>query len=124
MLEKINEVYSSTKIYPELVTKLIALGVESYTVDVTTDVALYRFPNGQTVVKHSDNAYRVPDLHFSADAVKEAIRIHQLGQTDYERFMQDIADAGVRFYEATLTGERRRVAYIGIDGVHEEIILL
>lgn len=122
MLEQINEAYYSAKIYPELVKKLIELGVESYTVDVSTDVALYRFPNGQTVVKHSDNSYRAPDLRFSADAVKEAIRIHQLGQTDYERFMQDIADAGVRFYEATLAGDRKRVAYIGIDGVHEEMI--
>jgi hypothetical protein len=36
--------------------------------------------------------------------------------------MNEIAEAGVRFYEATLSGQRKRVTYIGSGGSYEEMI--
>ena len=36
--------------------------------------------------------------------------------------MNEIAEAGVLFYEATLNGQNKRVTYIGIGGSYEEQI--
>lgn len=108
--------------YPGLVKKLIAIGVQSYTVDVATATTLYRFAEGQHVL-HPGNETALPIAdQFQQEAFIAALRATQQGQTTYPEFLADIAKAGVRFYEATFVGEHKRVTYIGTRGVYEEEI--
>ncbi len=124
MQEKIKQVYASSKTYPELVGKLITLGVQSYTVDTATSLILYRFENGENLIQSHVTENRTINISFNKEETIQAIRNNQQGKTDYPTFMNDIAEAGVRFYEATLTGDKKRVTYIGTGGFYEEIIPL
>jgi len=114
--------YQTAKNYPDLVLKLIDIGVQSYTVDVASGTILYRFAEGKTTLHAGKLSPRIISVAFDEAATIQAIRANQQGQTDYPGFMKDIALAGVRFYEATLTGANKRVTYIGIGGFYEERI--
>jgi hypothetical protein len=124
MQEKIKQVYALSKTYPELVGKLITLGVQSYTVDAATSTVLYRFENGENFIQSHGTENRAITISFNKEETIQAIRNNQQGKSDYPRFMNDIAKAGVRFYEATLTGNKKRVTYIGTGGFYEEVIPL
>jgi uncharacterized protein YbcV (DUF1398 family) len=71
---------------------------------------------------HESGSSREISSSFNRQAVIQAIRDNQQGKTDYPSFLNDIAKAGVRFYEATLEGSRKRVTYIGTGGSYEELI--
>ncbi|UKJ05783.1 DUF1398 family protein [Solitalea lacus] len=120
--DKILEVYQSVKSYPDLVQKLIELGIQSYTVDVATGSILYRLADGENLLHVGEVDNRSIFERFSADLTVMAIRDNQQGKTTYPEFMHAIGAAGVRFYEATLTGENKRVTYIGFGGFYEESI--
>lgn len=121
MLDQILKIYSTSGNYPELVSKLITLGVQSYTVQVSTGIILYRFANGENAI-HQQNkiAREVADIFDKALTI-QAVKDTQQGKTDYPTFMNDIAKAGVQFYEATFTGNKR-VTYIGAGDSYEENI--
>jgi len=119
--EQIKESYKTSKNYPELVKALIAIGVQSYTVDVYTGTILYRFAEGVNVL-HAEQASRKIEELFNEELTVRAIRENQQGKTTFPEFMENIAGAGVRFYEATLTGTKKRVTYIGSGGNYEELI--
>ncbi|MEJ7586522.1 MAG: DUF1398 family protein [Ferruginibacter sp.] len=107
--------------YPDLVMKLVTIGVQSYTVDVATGIILYRFEGGRHVLHQQKCIARTVAADFSRELTQQAVKDTQEGNTDYPGFMNAIAKAGVRFYEATFTGNLR-VTYIGIDGLYEEEI--
>jgi uncharacterized protein YbcV (DUF1398 family) len=121
--EKIKACYKAASNYPDLAKRLNEAGVESYTVDTASSIILYRFAQGVTVLQDGNNptARTIADK-FEEQKTVEAIRNNQQGKTDYPTFMNDIAVAGVRFYEATLTGDNKRVTYIGAGGSYEEAI--
>jgi len=119
---QIKEVYKTAKNYPDLVLKLIAIGIQSYTVDVTSSTILYRLAEGKNILHPSDVSSRTISEKFNEGETIQAIQNNQQGKTDYPTFMNDIAKAGVRFYEATLTGNNKRVTYIGTGGSYEEVI--
>jgi len=119
--DKIKQAYGSSKSYPELVKNLIDTGVRTYTVDTATGTILYRFDGGENIL-HSGEASRTINTKFSSDGTVTAIRTNQQGKSTYPEFMEQIAAAGVRFYEATLEGNRKRVTYIGNGGSYEELI--
>jgi len=121
VLVNIQQAYQQAKNYPDLVRKLIAIGIHSYTVDVTTGTILYRLSGGVNAL-HEATSNRDISTSFMRQAVIQAIRDNQQGKTDYPAFLNDIAKAGVRFYEATLEGNRKRVTYIGTGGWYEELI--
>jgi len=121
-IDQINEAYSGATSYPEIVRNLISLGIESYTVDAATDVTVFRLANGETVARYSNTEFRLPAQDFDADEVKAAIAQNQNGESDFQGFMDHIARAGVRIYEATLKGDSKRVEYFGIGGSHVEAI--
>ena len=121
VLVNILQAYQQAKSYPDLVRKLIAIGIHSYTVDVTTGTILYRLSGGVNAL-HEATSNREIFTPFTRQAVIQAIRDNQQGKTDYPAFLNDIAKAGVRFYEATLEGNRKRVTYIGTGGWYEELI--
>ena len=124
MNKQIQELYKTSKSYPELVSKLIAIGIQSYTVDVATSTVVYRLAEGKTVLHPNDMVPRNVSQLFNQEEVITAIKSNQQGKSDYPTFMNEIAKAGVRFYEATLSGERKRVTYIGSGAHYEEIIPL
>jgi uncharacterized protein YbcV (DUF1398 family) len=121
--EKIKACYKAATNYPDLAKRLSEAGVESYTVDTASNTILYRFAQGVNELQEGSNstARTIADK-FDAQKTVEAIRNNQQGKTDYPTFMNDIAAAGVRFYEATLNGLNKRVTYIGKGGSYEEAI--
>lgn len=119
--EKIQTCYRNSKNYPELAKALSGIGVQSYTVDVATGILLYRFPDGTHVIHAANNARHISEK-FDLERTKQAIKANQKGETNYPQFMDDVAAAGVRFYEATLNGDRKRVTYLGLGGRYEELI--
>lgn len=121
MKEDILEAYSTSKSYPELIQKLMTIGIRSYTVDTATGTILYRMDGGEHVLHHGE-AQRSINPTYSESATIEAIRSNQQGNSTYPQFMDAIAEAGIYFYEATLNGEHKRVTYIGKAGAYEERI--
>ncbi len=119
--EQIQEAYKTATNYPDLVFKLITIGVQSYTVQVATGIILYRFDGGAHEL-HQQNcvARRVAD-DFNKELTIKAVRDNQQGKSDYPGFMNDIAKAGVQFYEASFIGNLR-VTYIGLGGHYEEAV--
>ncbi|MBS1634337.1 MAG: DUF1398 family protein [Bacteroidetes bacterium] len=122
--EKINAIYKTAKSYPEVVERLIALGIQTYTVDVASSTILYRNSEGRHVIHPGTHDLRLISAAFDTKKVIQAIRDNQQGKSDYSGFMNAIAEAGVRFYEATLVGAEKRVTYIGPQDHYEEKISL
>src|SRR5262245_10413373 len=122
ILDKIHEAYKAASSYPDLVTRLIRLGILSYTVDVATGTVLYRLTEGKNVLHPGGNEARIIAEKFDEHGTIKAIRDNQQMKTDYPAFMNQIAQAGVRLYEATLNGPNKRVTYIGTGGLYEEAI--
>jgi uncharacterized protein YbcV (DUF1398 family) len=124
LLNRIKEAQKSATSYPDLIKKFIAIDVQSYTVDVATEIILYRFNNGIHEILQRENIPCSIAEKFNGELVVKAIRDNQAGKSDYPTFMKSIAAAGVYFYEATLTGDNKRVTYIGIGDSYEETIPL
>ena len=120
--EKIKECYKAASNYPDLAKRLSQIGVESYTVDTASSTILYRFNEGINILHEGNIVARNIEEKFDKQKTVEAVRNNQQGKTDYLGFMNEIAESGVRFYEATLTGINKRVSYIGIGGFYEETI--
>lgn len=118
---KIKECYQAAKSYPDLAQRLHKIGMESYTVDTATSTILYRFSHGEHVIQDGKSIRQIATT-FDKEKTILAVRNNQQGKSDYSGFMQEIADAGVRFYEATLIGDNKRVVYIGTGGFYEESI--
>lgn len=120
--EKIKACYQAASNYPDLAKRLSEIGMESYTVDTASSTILYRFGEGENVLHEGNSSARTISENFNEQKTIEAIRNNQQGKTDYPTFMNEIAEAGVRFYEATLCGSNKRVTYIGTGGFYEEKI--
>jgi uncharacterized protein YbcV (DUF1398 family) len=120
--DKIQKAYKLSKNYPELVRMLNEIGVQSYTVDAATSTIIYRLSNGEHIIHPGMTPVREISARFNEQLTIKAIRDNQQGKSDYPGFMNEIANAGVRFYEATLAGHNRRVTYIGSGGFYEEMI--
>lgn len=120
--EKIHEAYRKSNNYPELVMMLIEAGIQSYTVDVATDIKLYRLSDHSTVLHSEQKAPRNIAETIDVDQVKVCLKATQARQMSYAEFMPAIAAAGVRFYDAVLAGPNKRVNYIGNGGNYEEQI--
>lgn len=120
--ELLKQAYATARNYPDLAQKLVDAGIGSYTVEVSSNIILYRLAEGETFLHASTTAPRTIANNFDEAATIQAIRDNQQGKTDYPQFMSDIAQAGVRFYDAILTGANKRVIYVGIGGYYDEKI--
>ncbi|MDI1257092.1 MAG: DUF1398 family protein [Flavobacterium sp.] len=120
--EKIAACYKAASNYPDLAKRLTEIGVASYTVDTASNAILYRFEEGVNILHQGNIGPRVIQDDFDEQKTITAVRNNQQGKTDFPGFMNEIAEAGVRFYEATLNGNNKRVTYIGIGGFYEETI--
>ena len=122
LVDRIAEAEKNSGSYPEAAAKLSKLGIQSYTVEVSSGIALYRFKNGKIAVRASALKSRKVEGVFQKEKFIQTLRDHQAGTIDFSDWIGLAAESGVRFYEATLTGENRKVTYIGIGGLYAERI--
>lgn len=100
--------------FPEVVTKLVAAGVERYHADLTRAEKAYYLPNGETEVVPNHALAASPALAFSAEAVEAAVRAIQCGEIQYREFCARIAAAGCVGYHVFIAG--KRAVYYGRTG--------
>ncbi len=99
--------------FPQVVSKLIAAGVERYHADLIRSEKIYYMPDGASQeVACAPTA--LPAADFSAAGVDAAVRAVQRGEIDYPRFCEAIAGAGCVGYLVTFPG--RRAVYYGRTG--------
>ena len=112
--EVLAEAQAGKLVFPEVVRRLLAAGVESYFVDaVKREDTVYMRDGGVRVEKMA-----LPEMaiaaEFSPEALVSAIRAAQADEVRYPEFMRRGAQAGVVGYWAFLTG--KKVIYFGRKG--------
>jgi uncharacterized protein YbcV (DUF1398 family) len=100
--------------FPQMVGKLVAVGVESYFADLVRGEETFYMPSGEThVVKMSLALGKIAD-EFSQNGIVSAIRAAQSDEIRYPEFVKRARTAGVAAYWAFLTG--KKVVYFGRKG--------
>ncbi len=103
--------YGATGVFPEIVARLTAAGVEQYHADLRRAEKTYYLPGGES---HVSAAEPVPGPFadaFDPAAVAAAVRASQAGTISYPQFLARIAAAGCTSYIVSITG--RRALYLG-----------
>ena len=104
---------SNSMTFPQVVSTLMGVGFEGYSVDFRRGMVAYYSPSGETVEFSGTKPALPVAPDFDAIAVKEAIREAQTlvpGYT-YKGFIAKVAAAGCAGYMVSLFG--RRVLYFG-----------
>jgi uncharacterized protein YbcV (DUF1398 family) len=106
--------------FPEVVGKLVAVGIEQYHADLYRREKTYYAANGDSHVESESGldqkvfcAHAVAQELNSA-GVAEALRRIQHKEVDYQQFLRDIESAGVANYWVYITG--KRAIYTGRNG--------
>ncbi len=81
--------------FPRFIQDLKAIGVTSYDTFVADGSSVYFGANDYELKTSAKYPALVVNDESSSDALKEAIRIHQQGQTDYPTFCKQASEAGV-----------------------------
>lgn len=100
--------------FPEVVRRLLEVGVERYHVDLTRGESTYYLPCGESHVLSLGTTHGAIGPEFDAGEVTEAVRSSQRGDIAYPEFVKRIAQAGCVGYFAQLAG--RQVQYLGRTG--------
>jgi uncharacterized protein YbcV (DUF1398 family) len=100
--------------FPQVVTKLMAVGVEMYYADFRRSETTYYMPDDTSHVVGVSFEHAAPARDFSAQGVEAAIRTVQAGKINYQAFCAQVLAAGCVGYFVCLTG--RRAVYFGRDG--------
>jgi uncharacterized protein YbcV (DUF1398 family) len=100
--------------FPQVVMKLMEVGVESYHADLVRAEKTYYLPNGESEVVASAPVEAALARDFSASGVEAAVRAIQAGRIDYKEFCERIAAAGCVGYLVSMAG--RRAVYFGRTG--------
>jgi uncharacterized protein YbcV (DUF1398 family) len=122
IVEKVLDALKASNGYPDYAKELVEIGIESYTVDVSSEITLYRFVNEGQAIKFSDSLPCTVALSFNKEKTSIQLRDIQQGKTDYTTFLNEIAKSGVRFYEAALVANLERLTYICSNSSYEEEI--
>jgi len=101
-------------IFPEVVRRLLEVGVESYFCDLAAGEENFYMRDGKTHVGKMTLPLAPISEEFSSSEVVAAIRGAQADTIRYPEFMKRSAAAGVIAYWAFLTG--RKVIYFGRKG--------
>ena len=105
--------------FPQVVGRLLEIGVESYCVDFIAGRKTYYLANGATHIEPVVLKLDSVSGEFSLDGVIAAIRAAQADTIRYPEFVQRATAAGVAGYWAFLTG--KRMVYLGRKGeIHVE----
>lgn len=100
--------------FPEVVRRLLEVGVESYFCDLAARQETFYVPDGKTHVEKMTISPAAIAEEFSFDGVVEAIRDAQMDAIRYPEFVKRSVAAGVIGYWAFLSG--RKVIYFGRKG--------
>ncbi|HTW45407.1 MAG TPA: DUF1398 family protein [Acidobacteriaceae bacterium] len=102
-------------VFPEVVQKLIGVGVEFYYADLYQHTRTYYFPNGEsyTTQKQELPNHPISDT-FSGEGVSAALKMIQRGEIQYREFLRLIQVAGTATYSVYLAG--KRAIYTGRKG--------
>lgn len=97
-IEQIHETYNKVKSgsdFPQFVQDLKSIGVTSY--DNFVRDGRTKYYGGNNFVLDGEAKYPAMNIseESSSDKLKQAISVHQQGQTDYPTFCRQAADAGV-----------------------------
>ena len=101
-------------IFPEVVRRLMEVGVESYFCDLANGAETFYLTNGKTHYEKMVLPLMPISEEFSSPDLVEAIRGAQTDTIRYPEFMRRSSAAGVIAYWAFLTG--RKVIYFGRKG--------
>ena len=116
--QTIHEVAAETQagrlIFPEVVRRLLAAGVESYLIDFATGNETFYLTNGGTYVEKMILPLNAIAEDFSKEGIVAAIRGAQADTVRYPEFVRLATAAGVIGYWAFLTG--KQVTYFGRQG--------
>lgn len=101
--------------FPQVIAKLMAVGVEAYHADLYRHEKTYYMPGGESHIENEPEfgSLRVAGV-FDVDGVRRAIGLVQKAQVGYIEFMEQIAAAGVAHYWVYLSG--KRAVYVGRRG--------
>jgi uncharacterized protein YbcV (DUF1398 family) len=114
MHEVMAETQAGKLIFPEVVGRLVEIGVESYFVDLATGNETFYMSDGKTHVATMTLPRDPVAEDFSPSEVVAAIRGAQADTVRYPEFMKRSAAAGVIAYWAFLSG--KKVTYFGRKG--------
>jgi len=100
--------------FPEIVVRLIGIGVERYHADYSRHEITYYFPDGDSLIVATTHPSHPTGTDFSASAVEAAVRQSQRNEHTYLDFIHKTMAAGCVGYFVQITG--RRVIYFGRNG--------
>jgi uncharacterized protein YbcV (DUF1398 family) len=110
---------SAEMTFPEIVTRLAAIGVERYHADYTRQEKTFYLASGKSLVVSIPFGDVPAAAEFSASSVEAAVRQSQRGEHTYTDFIRKTLAAGCVGYIVQITG--RRVLYFGRHGeIHTE----
>jgi uncharacterized protein YbcV (DUF1398 family) len=112
--ETLSKSQAGELIFPEVVRRLLEVGVESYFCDLANGAETFYQIDGKTHIETMVLPLRPIAEEFSASDLVAAIRGAQADTIRYPEFMKRSAAAGVIAYWAFLTG--RKVIYFGRKG--------
>jgi uncharacterized protein YbcV (DUF1398 family) len=116
--QEIHDVFAESQagnlIFPEVVRRMIAAGVESYFCDFANAQETVYGANGETHIAPMSLNPEPVSAAFSATGIVAAIRGAQADSIRYPEFVRQSTAAGVIAYWAFLTG--KKVIYIGRQG--------
>ena len=100
--------------FPEIVGKLMEIGVERYHADYSRNEITYYFPSGDSAVLATPHPPHTTAIEFSPTDVEAAVRQSQRNEHTYLDFIRKTMAAGCVGYFVQIRG--RRVIYFGRDG--------
>ena len=104
--------------FPKYIQELKSLGVLKYDYIVKDGSSIYRGANDYNLpLEPKYEAFKIAD-ESSAEKLRETIKIHQQGQTDFPTFCQQAADAGVERWIVDL----EKMATIYFDKAGKELV--
>lgn len=105
---------AGTMSFPEVINRLISAGIERYIVDLVGLKRNYYSDQGEAHCTSLD--FPVLEVASTLDetAIKNALHAIQIGNIDYQSFLQRIITAECCHYDVFITG--KKVIYFGRDG--------
>jgi uncharacterized protein YbcV (DUF1398 family) len=100
--------------FPEVVMKLMNIGVEQYHADLVRSEKTYYLPGGESLVTPADKPEGIAPQTFTPESVAAAVKASQQGKINYAEFCRRIVAAGCVSYVVSITG--RRAIYSGRSG--------
>jgi uncharacterized protein YbcV (DUF1398 family) len=100
--------------FPEVVGRLLVIGVESYFVDFAAGTETFYMADGETHVEAMSLKRESIAAEFSSSGIVAAIRGAQADTIRYPEFVKRSTAAGVIGYWAFLAG--KKVVYLGRKG--------